>query len=71
MEQQTATLKAGWGYWDTTYYPYGGCFRRASEDTQVVVIEKAGKYPERERKVKFADGRTGVVELRAMEVHNA
>ena len=29
-------LKAGYGYWDTTYYPIGGCFRRASAGGQVL-----------------------------------
>lgn len=24
-----ATILAGWGYWDVTHYPHGGCFRRA------------------------------------------
>jgi hypothetical protein len=23
-------IKAGFGYWDTTHYPYGGCFRRSN-----------------------------------------
>jgi hypothetical protein len=26
---QVIRLKAGYGYWDTTYYPIGGCFHRA------------------------------------------
>ena len=29
----THTLKKGWGYWDVTHYPFGGCFRRAMADT--------------------------------------
>lgn len=61
-----ATLQEGWGYWDTTSYPYGGSFRRATADVEVEVIGPAGKYPTRERAIKFADGRTGVAELRAM-----
>ena len=37
-----ATIKKGWGYWDTTYYPKGGCFRRAAEDIRCVVAGKSG-----------------------------
>ena len=32
-------IKAGWGYWDTTAYPIGGCFRRAPGPLYVVVKE--------------------------------
>jgi hypothetical protein len=63
-----ATLLSGWGYWDTTNYPYGGCFRRATEDTVVTVLGPGGKFPTRERKIRFADGRTAVAETRALRV---
>ena len=55
------TIKAGWGYWDVTSYPYGGDFHRTSEDTEVIVLGPGGKYPEMESKVRFANGRLGVV----------
>jgi hypothetical protein len=63
-----ATLLQGWGYWDTTHYPYGGCFRRAEADTTVTVGKPAGKFPAREREITFSDGRVGVAELRALKV---
>jgi integrase len=31
------TLRAGWGYWDLSQYPRGGCFRRLTEDTSLAV----------------------------------
>lgn len=31
-------IKKGYGYWETDYYPIGGCFRRATEDIEVKVI---------------------------------
>lgn len=63
-----ATLLQGWGYWDTTNYPYGGCFRRCVADTTVSVGKPAGKYPTRERQIIFADGRVGVAELRSLRM---
>ncbi len=30
-------LKAGYGYWDTTYYPIGGSFHRVGENGIVIV----------------------------------
>lgn len=62
MENTQATLLEGWGYWDVTNYPYGGCFRRAAEDTPVTVIEKHPKG----LKIQFADGRKGVADVRAL-----
>lgn len=54
-------IPAGWGYWDITYYPYGGCFRRASKQLHVVVTERGiGKHKD-ESRVIFTDGRVGVV----------
>ena len=63
-----AVLLSGWGYWDTTHYPYGGCFRRAAADETVTVLGPGGKRPAQERKIQFADGRVGVAELRALKV---
>jgi hypothetical protein len=64
-----ATIKPGWGYWDTTHYPYKGCFRRMDENgtgESVVIVERFGKT--QEWKVKFADGRRAVVDSRALQV---
>ena len=36
---QTGTLLKGYGYWETTRYPVGGCFRRAVEDTPISDIQ--------------------------------
>lgn len=60
-----ATLLKGWGYWDVTQYPYGGCFRRPNEDTPVTIIEGQGKYAD-EKRVRFADGREGIVKSGAL-----
>ena len=38
-----ATLKKGYGYWDVTQYPYGGCFRRAAQDTPVQLTGETDK----------------------------
>lgn len=38
----------GYGYYETTIYPYGGDFKRFTEDTVVEIIGPAGKYPKRE-----------------------
>lgn len=40
-------LLKGYGYYDITAYPYGGCFRRVAEDTPVEIIEgKRGQHPD-------------------------
>jgi len=33
--QATHVIKQGYGYWDITNYPIGGCFRRATSDFEV------------------------------------
>ena len=60
MSQRTnATVLEGWGYLDVTHYPYGGCFRRAKEDTPVILLETLeGRH---ETKVRFPDGSIGIV----------
>jgi|HubBroStandDraft_2_1064218.scaffolds.fasta_scaffold499118_2 hypothetical protein len=67
---RTAKIKPGWGYWDTTVYPYGGDFRRGKEPIPVTLTEYlGGKYGWR---VDLADGRTGVVQQDGlMEVSDA
>jgi len=40
-------IKPGYGYWDTTSYPLGGCFGRAGEDgVNIVKITRGpNDYP--------------------------
>jgi len=59
-------IKKGYGYWDTTHYPYGGCFHRAKEDTSIQVGKPSGKFPSQVREIHFLDGRTGVADLNAL-----
>lgn len=37
-------IKAGFGYWDVTIYPYGGCFKRAIEPLEFAQFEVLSKY---------------------------
>jgi len=62
----TAILKSGWGYYDVTDYPFGGCFRRASQDTCVEVIGDAHR-PDQQR-IQFPDGRLAVAPLAALNI---
>jgi hypothetical protein len=60
---QFVTLKKGWGYWDITIYPHGGCFRRATENlTGRVVSGPAVLYAGHGKEVSviFEDGRSAV-----------
>lgn len=67
-----ATLLKGWGYWDVTSLPYGGNFRRSTQDTEVEIIEGgAVQYPKREKRIKFDDGRQAVVETHALRFEKA
>lgn len=46
-------------YWDVTKYPYGGDFRRATEDRPILqILEEVGC---RETRVKMLDGSIAVV----------
>lgn len=63
---QPAILAKGWGYWDVTHYPYGGCFRRAVEDTPVLIIGPGMKADDSE--VCFPDGRKGYVRKQALTI---
>jgi hypothetical protein len=57
-----AKLLAGWGYWDVTKYSYGGDFRRSGTDLEIIEnLGPAGKYPNKETKVRFADGSVAVI----------
>ena len=47
-------LQSGWGYWDLTNYPRGGCFRRLTADAELTIDtehqgELYGKLPDGRR----------------------
>lgn len=56
-------LKSGYGYWDTTIYPIGGCFKRAFDDGKLikrVIREIKPPYKGCDIEVEFEDGTCGV-----------
>jgi len=57
-------LKGGHGYWQTDYYPIGGCFRRALEGGKEIaeVIRTFRNYKGVDTEVRFADGTRGAVD---------
>jgi hypothetical protein len=63
MKTATLKLKGGYGYWQTDYYPIGGCFRRAPEGGKeiVEVIRTFPNYKGVDTEVRFADGTRGAV----------
>ena len=65
---QFVKLKKGWGYWDVTSFPHGGCFRRASEDrTGKVVNGPANLYGQgMEYSVVWEDGSSAVIPARGI-----
>ena len=54
---KTIILK-GYGYWDVTKFPYGGCFKRTVEDTEVTT---GAAFGTEEIEVTFKDGSKGIV----------
>lgn len=67
----TATIFAGYGYYDTTQYPLGGCFKRATEDIPVTVTRdfraegvKMSQCYGTTHSGKTADGRSVCFQLR-------
>jgi len=56
-------IKKGWGYWDVSFYPRGGCFRRATEN--LCVAEVLGTW-EDEKRVRLIDGRNAMVKTCAL-----
>jgi len=66
---RVAVALKGFGYWDTTNYPYGGKFARLADDTVVTVTgNKALMKGGHEYPILFADGRKGWITARAIEV---
>jgi hypothetical protein len=44
---ETHVLQKGWGYWDTTVYPYGGDFHRASSAFGVKLLpDRQAPHPD-------------------------
>jgi hypothetical protein len=63
MNATALRLKAGYGYWQTDYYPIGGCFRRAGNDGKEIseVIRTFPNHKGVDTEVRFADGTRGAV----------
>jgi hypothetical protein len=61
-------ISEGYGYWDTTAYPYGGDFRRATDSTKVSEILRDLENTRREVEVRLHDGHKAVVEKRALVI---
>lgn len=53
-------IKAGYGYWETDYYPIGGSFRRAPEGGLDIaeVLRTFPRYQGANTEGKTADGKT-------------
>ena len=60
-----AIIKQGWGFWNTTKYPYKGCFERASVDIPCF-IEKRDVLPGK-HKVTLRNNETAVVSSDALK----
>ena len=63
MNRTALRLQAGYGYWETDYYPIGGCFRRAPDSGKDIaeVIRTFPNYKGVDTEVRFADGTCGAV----------
>ena len=63
------TLRAGYGYWDTTYYPIGGCFRRAGSEGKQIdrIVRQFPHYQGANATVVFSDGSDGALNMRNVE----
>ena len=58
-------LKPQCGYWDTTHYPIGGCFRRAGsngKEIEEILREITPSYRGCSLEVRFADDTTGAID---------
>ena len=57
-------LKAGHGYWETSKYPIGGCFRRAGDEGKEIkktLRQIKPPYKGCDAEVEFSDGTTGAL----------
>ena len=58
-------LKAKYGYWDTTHYGIGGCFRRCGREGKVITAITgviSPSYKGCNVEVEFGDGTTGAMD---------
>lgn len=65
------TIRSGYGYWDLTHYPWGGCFKRAVGRMPGTVAEVVDRYASgapRKLVVTLADGRKVGVTADALEL---
>lgn len=57
-------IPKGFGYYDTTHYPVGGAFRRASSDTGILeIIRTFPKYSGCNAEVRLITGKTAAVNM--------
>jgi hypothetical protein len=63
MSGPSLKLKGGYGYWQTDYYPVGGCFRRAPESGKEIaeLVRTFPNYKGVDTEVRFTDGTRGAV----------
>ena len=69
MKTTALTLKGGYGYWETDFYPIGGCFRRAPETGKDIgeVLRTFPRYKGVDTEVRFSDGTRGAVDSTHIE----
>ena len=69
MSATVLRLKGGHGYWQTDYYPVGGCFRRAGKDGKQIaeVLKTFPSFKGVDTEVRFTDGTRGAVAGSAIE----
>jgi hypothetical protein len=41
---ETVVLPTGYGYWDLSQHPWGGCFRRATQELTCIVDRVLTRY---------------------------
>lgn len=52
----TVIIKSGWGYFDTTKYPLGGCFKRATTDISGTIVRIFDMYCGCDIEIEALDG---------------
>jgi hypothetical protein len=71
MESTKTILRAGYGYWDTTQYPIGGCFKRADRiigKEIAEIVRTFSLYRGCDTEVKFIDGSFGACKSSHIEL---
>ena len=69
MNSTELKLHGGYGYWQTDFYPIGGCFRRAPESGKSIaaVLRTFPRYKGVNTEVRFSDGTRGAVDSAHIE----